>query len=105
MKNFSVYSDLTKLRSTLYAENTLSELLCEPKDGVATEYKNSIVFEIDCSNCKAVYFGESKWSLQSHSSEQIKYVKNCDCESNEIVKHCWEANHNLSWDQKKVVDR
>ena len=88
MKNFGVYSDFTKLRFTLYAENTLSKLLCKPKDRVATEYKNNIVFEIDCSNCKAVYFGESKWSLQLHSSEQIKYVKNCDCENNEIVKHC-----------------
>ena len=24
---------------------------------------------------------------------------------NEIAKHCWEADHNFNWDQKKVVDR
>ena len=24
---------------------------------------------------------------------------------NEIVKRCWEEDHILSWDQKKVVDR
>ena len=23
----------------------------------------------------------------------------------EIAKHCWEADHNFSWDQKKVVDK
>ena len=28
-----------------------------------------------------------------------------DCDRNEIVKHCWEEDHILSWDQKKVVDR
>ena len=22
---------------------------------------------------------------------------------NEIAKHCWEADHNFSWDQKKVI--
>ena len=22
-----------------------------------------------------------------------------------ILGHCWEAGHNFSWDQKKVVDR
>ena len=22
-----------------------------------------------------------------------------------ILGHCWEADHNFSWDQKKVVDR
>ena len=31
-------------------------------DQVATEDKNNIVYEIDCINCQAVYFGESKWS-------------------------------------------
>ena len=24
---------------------------------------------------------------------------------NEISKHCWEVDHNFSWDQKKVVGR
>ena len=24
---------------------------------------------------------------------------------NEIAKHCWEADHNFSLDQKKIVDR
>ena len=78
MKNYSVYSDLIK--STFYTEKTFYKLLCKPKDQVATEDKNNIVYEIDCSNCQAVYFGESKWS-------------------------CWEADHNLNWDQKKVIDR
>ena len=26
-------------------------------------------------------------------------------QKNEIAKHCWEADHNFNWDQKKVVDR
>ena len=29
---------------------------------------------------------------------------NCNYEMNEILKHCWEADHNFSWAQK-VVDR
>ena len=35
---------------------------------------------------------------------KTRLVRNCDCEWNEIVKHCWDADHNLSWKQKKVVD-
>ena len=34
-----------------------------------------------------------------------KDVRNHDCEKNEIAKHCWEADHNINWDRKKVVDR
>ena len=53
-----------KTRSTFYNEKILRKLLCKPKDPVATEDKNNIVYEIDCSNCEAVYFGEYKWSLK-----------------------------------------
>ena len=91
-----------KMRSTFYTENTLRKLLCKPKDRVATEDKNSIVYEIIvCSNCEAVYFGKSKRFLKSRSDEHKRSVRNCDCDKNEIAKHCWEADHNFSWDQKK----
>ena len=94
-----------KVRSTFYAQNTLCKLLSNRKDRVATEDKNNIVYEIDCSNCEAVYFGESKRSLKSRSDEHKRSVRNCDCDKNEIAKHCWEADHNFNWDQKKVIDR
>ena len=64
-----------KIRSTFYTEMTLRKLLCKPKDRVATEDKNNIVYEIDCSNCEAVYFGESKRSLKSHSDEHKRSVR------------------------------
>ena len=94
-----------KIRSTFYTEMTLRKLLCKPKDRVATEDKNNIVYEIDCSNCQAVYFGESKRSLKLCSDEHKRSVRNCDCVKNEIAKHCQEADHKFNWDQKKVIDR
>ena len=59
-----------KIRSAFYTEKTLRKLLCKPKYWVATEDKNNIVYEIDCSNCEAVYFGESKRSLKWRSDER-----------------------------------
>ena len=94
-----------KIRSTFYTESTLHKLLCKPKDRVATEDKINIVYEIECSNCEAVYFGESKLSLKSRSDEHKRSVRNCDCDKNEIAKHSWEADHNFNWEQKKVIDR
>ena len=44
-----------ELRSTFYTENTLRKLFC--KDRVATEDKNNIVYQTDCSNCEAVLNG------------------------------------------------
>ena len=43
--------------------------------------------------------------LKSRSNEHKRSVKNCDCENNEIARHSWAADHNFSWNQKKVVDR
>ena len=40
--------------------------------------ENSTVFEFDFINCKAVYFGEFKWSLKLHLDEHKTSVKNCD---------------------------
>ena len=45
-------------------------------------------------NCETVYFGESKQSLNLRSDELKSSVRNCDCEKNDIVKRCWEADHN-----------
>ena len=104
MKNYGVHSDLIKF-STLKTicvksfVNLRIELL--QKDRVASEVKNNIVYEVNCSNREAVYFGESKRSLKSRSNKRKKSVRNCDCGKNEIAKHCWETNHNFSWDQRK----
>ena len=87
-----------KIRSTFCTEKTLRKLLCKPKNPVATEDKKNIVYEIDCSNCQVVYFGESKRSLKSRSDEHKRSIKNCDCDKNEIAKHCREADHNFNWD-------
>ena len=38
-------------------------------------------------------------------TENKRSVRNCDCDKNKITKHCWEAYHNFSWNQKKVIDR
>ena len=50
-------------------------------------------------------FGESKRSLKSCSDEHKRSVRNYDCDKNKVAKHCWEADHNFSWVQKKVINR
>ena len=62
------------LKSTFYTKNTLCKLLCKSKDRVATEDKNNIIYQIDCSNCEAVYFFESKWSLKSQNRKDLSGI-------------------------------
>ena len=92
-----------KIRSTFYTEKTLRKLLCKPRDPVATEDKSNIIYEIDCSNCQAVFFDESKPSLKSRSDEHKRFIRNCDCDKNEIAKHCWEHITTLTGIRKKLL--
>ena len=71
------------MRSTFYTENTSRK----SKDRVATVDKCNIIYEIDCSKCKAVYFGESKPSVTLNSDEHKVSVKSCNSERNKIGKH------------------
>ena len=50
------------IRFNLCTDSSLRELLCKLKYRVATEDKNDIIDEIDCSDCETVYFFESKWT-------------------------------------------
>ena len=94
-----------KIRSTFYNENTLCKLICKLKLWVATEDKDNIVYQIDCSNCEVVYFNESKRSLKSSLDERKRPVGNCDCEKKKLLEDCWKADHIFSLDQKKVTNR
>ena len=65
--------------------------------------KNNIVYEIHCNNCKAVYFGESKRPLKSHSGEQKRSVRNYDREKNEIAKHVEKQITTLAGIRRKLL--
>ena len=93
-KNFCVYSGLC-------TKSTLHKLLCKPKDRVATEVKNNIVYETDCSNCESVYVSESKQCLKLCSDEHKRPARSCDCEKNEIGK----AFHWKGWHYNKKPDQ
>ena len=43
-------------------------------------------------------------NLKLRSDEHKRFLRTCDCDKNEITKHCCEADHNFNWDQKKVID-
>ena len=97
MKNYGVYAHLTKkdLFSTLKA---LRKLLCNPKD--------QVVKEITILSKKLTAVTVKRPTLvNQRSDERQRSFRNPDCKKKEIVKHWWEADHNFSWDQKKVVDR
>ena len=99
----TVYTQISQNKIHILHWKHFAKLLCKPTDRVAIEDKNNIVFEINCSDWEAVYFIESKRSLNQCSDEHKRSARNCYCEKNEILKHYWEADQKKG-DQEKVVD-
>ena len=51
---------------------------------------------------EAAYFSGFKWSWKLRSGELKRSVWNCIYE-NEIVKHCWEAEHKMAGIRRKLL--
>ena len=84
VKNYGIILRYHKIRSTFYTKRTLCILFCKPKD--KPKDKN-IAYKMGYSNCKAVYFSESKWSLKLCPDEHKRFLRNYNCDTNEIEKH------------------
>ena len=93
------------IRCTFYTSETLRKLISHPKDRVPTEKRNNVVYQINCQDCSAAYIGETKRSFNQRSKEHQRAVTNCDTEKNEIAKHCWDKDHVMDWQNKKVIDQ
>ena len=75
-----------KIRSTFYMKVLCANFFVNKM--MEQLQKINMVSETDCSNCEAVHFDKSKWSLKSGLDKQKRSVGNCDWENTENAKHC-----------------
>lgn len=94
-----------KIRCTFYSSDTLRNILSHPKDPVDSNQQNNVVYKIPCSDCNAVYIGESKRTLDQRVKEHERAVRNGDTDKNEIADHSWKHNHRFDWNKKSIIDR
>ena len=50
------------------------------------------------------YIGETKRSFKVRANEHKRAVKNQDVDKNEIADHCWKNDHEMNWEERKVID-
>ena len=88
LKDYSIYSDLTKLDPLSTLKEIYLNSFANLKIQQLQKYKNYVIQEIDSSICETVYFGEQEHYLKSCSDEHKRSLRNYDCNKNEIGKHC-----------------
>ena len=92
------------IKCTFNSKETLRKILSHPKDKLQPDHLSNVVYEIPCSNCDAVYIGETKRRFKQRAQEHIRAVRNADTEKNEIAHHCWTKDHRFNFDEKKIID-
>ena len=89
---------------TFYTTTILRTLLSHAKDPVPSEQRNNIVYNYDCKDCEAVYFGESKRTIAQRTKEHTRAVRAADTRRYETADHCWKYKHDFDWENKKIMD-
>ena len=64
-----------------------------------------LVYQISCSDCGAVYIGETGRSLETRRREHIDAVKNFDLKKSALCQHVAENDHFIDWDNAKILRR
>ena len=64
----------------------LSDIFCKPKDKVLDKEKSSLVYQISCRDCNAVYIGETGQSLKTRKRKHIYAVKNFDLKKSALCQ-------------------
>ena len=99
---------------------TLKSYLVHPKDKLDPLQKADAVYEIPCANCTKSYVGETGRSFGVRLSEHQKEVKKFEQKpftrstrkestteqhKSAITDHVADTNHNIAWDDAKIIDR
>ena len=83
--------------------NTVRKLLVHNKTPDGNK-KDIGVYEIPCKGCNHKYYGESGRGLEVRISEHKKAYDNVDLK-NALVKHSWDNDHRIDWDNSKMIFR
>ena len=76
-------------------------MLVDPKDKTEQSKQFGVVYEITCSDCDAVYIGESARNLQKRLSKH----KSTAGSSNAIREHVIRSKvHQIDWENIKVLE-
>ena len=81
--------------------NTLNNIIRSGKDKTTIDNSTEIVYKICCTNCPAVYIGQTKRALKNRINEH----KKCSNPDSVISQHINKFNHIFHWDKIKILDK
>lgn len=84
------------------SNNTLKDLLCNLKDKIPQEEKSGI-YQIPCSNCPAVYIGQTRRKFKIRLREHRNAVENERANDSSVAAHTSTLDHTVDWENAKLI--
>jgi hypothetical protein len=84
--------------------NRLNNHIKVHKDKTEHDYKNNVVYKIECNNCEATYVGQTKRHLKTRINEHMNNKKLDESRHSVITNHTIEFNHSFKWQDTKIID-
>lgn len=81
----------------------LKKYIKNHKDIIDTFSKNNVVYHIPCKNCESTYIGQTKRPLKVRLKEHQADIKK-DNNLFVISRHIIDYNHDIDWDNTKILD-
>ena len=85
-------------------QRSLRTVLSKPKQPQPPMDIKGVVYLIPCSECSAVYIGETGRTLKVRLAEHKRAVRMGDV-NNGIPVHSLKTGHSIAWDKAKITDR
>ena len=85
-------------------QRSLRTVLSNPKQPQPPMDIKGVVYLIPCSECSAVYIGETGRTLKVRLAEHKRAVRMGDV-NNGIAFHSLKTGHSIAWDKARITDR
>ena len=92
-----------KYRPAFYNTNTLKHHLCALKDPIP-KFERSGVYKISCSDCPAIYIGETERQLKVRIGEHVEaFTSNLSKRKSAFAEHLLQAGHTFDRDSTSLL--
>lgn len=83
--------------------NQLNKYILTYKDHIPSLQTNNVVYNISCTDCDAVYIGQTKKQLNTRVKEHKNYVKNNN--QNSVLADLYYKEGHFDWNDVIILDK
>lgn len=86
-------------------ENKLNQFYSKKKDPLSENEQSDVVYQIPCSDCNAIYIGETTQRLKTRLQQHKSTVNSSAAPKTALAKHAKDNAHSFNFDDTVILER